>query len=183
MGKLGITPANRVRFAFWGAEEWGLLGSKHYVDQLTSEELSKIVLNLNYDMLGSPNPVSFVYDGDGSETGPVGPPGSAEIEGVFLDYFRAQNLPTRPTAFDGRSDYGPFIDKGIPAGGLFSGAEGVKTPAQAAVFGGTAGSPTTSAITWPATTSPTTTTPRWTSSATRRRMRCYTLRPSCRPLW
>ena len=141
MDKLAITPANRVRFAFFGAEEWGLLGSKHYVDQLTSEELSKIVLNLNYDMLGSPNPVSFVYDGNGSETGPVGPPGSAEIEQVFLDYFRAQNSPSRATAFDGRSDYGPFIDKGIPAGGLFSGAEAVKSADEAAAFGGVAGQP------------------------------------------
>ena len=90
-------------------------------------------------MLGSPNPVSFVYDGDGSSTGPVGPPGSGEIEAVFLDYMQAGNLPTRPTAFDGRSDYGPFIAKGIPAGGLFTGAEGLKTEAEAADFGGTAG--------------------------------------------
>jgi len=44
-----------------------------------------------------------------------------------------------PTAFDGRSDYGPFIDAGIPAGGLFTGAEALKTDAQAAIYGGTAG--------------------------------------------
>ena len=137
--KLGITTPNRLRFAFFGAEEWGLLGSTHYVGALTPEELDKIVLNLNFDMLGSPNPVSFVYDGDGSATGPVGPPGSGEIEAVFLDYMQAGNLPTRPTAFDGRSDYGPFIAKGIPAGGLFTGAEGLKTEAEAADFGGTAG--------------------------------------------
>ena len=80
--KLGITTPNRLRFAFFGAEEWGLLGSTHYVGALTPEELGKIVLNLNFDMLGSPNPVSFVYDGDGSSTGPVGPPGSGEIEAV-----------------------------------------------------------------------------------------------------
>ena len=48
-------------------------------------------------------------------------------------------LATEPTAFDGRSDYGPFIANGIPAGGLFSGAEGIKTPEQAAMYGGTAG--------------------------------------------
>jgi Zn-dependent M28 family amino/carboxypeptidase len=41
--------------------------------------------------------------------------------------------------FDGRSDYGPFIDAGIPAGGLFSGAEGIKTPEQAKVYGGEEG--------------------------------------------
>jgi Zn-dependent M28 family amino/carboxypeptidase len=139
MSQLGIAPANRLRFAFWGAEEWGLLGSTHYVDQLPEVERKKILLNLNFDMLGSPNPVRFVYDGDGSEGGPAGPAGSAEIEDIFLDYFRGQNLATLPTAFDGRSDYGPFIAQGIAAGGLFSGAEGLKTPEQAQVFGGTAG--------------------------------------------
>ena len=51
MRRLGIALSNRLRFAFWGAEEWGLLGSKHYVDQLPQEELSKILLNLNFDML------------------------------------------------------------------------------------------------------------------------------------
>ena len=139
MRQLGVASSNRLRFAFWGAEESGLLGSKHFIDQLPQGELNKILLNLNFDMLGSPNPVRFVYDGDGSEDGPVGPPGSAEIEAVFLDYFRGQNLPTLSTPFDGRSDYGPFIDKGIPAGGLFTGAEGLKTEMQAQIFGGTAG--------------------------------------------
>lgn len=128
-----------VRFAFWGAEESGLLGSEHYVASLTDEERGDIYANLNFDMLGSPNYVRFVYDGDGSEDGNAGPAGSAEIEQIFLDYFDRKNLASAPTAFDGRSDYGPFIAVGIPAGGLFSGAEGVKTPEQAAIFGGTAG--------------------------------------------
>ena len=139
LAKLGASPANRLRFGFWGAEELGLLGSVHYVESLAPEELARIALNLNYDMLGSPNPVSFVYDGDGSAGGPSGPSGSAEIEQVFLDYFAAVGQPSRPTAFDGRSDYGPFIAKGIPAGGLFSGAEALKTEAEAAEFGGVAG--------------------------------------------
>jgi Zn-dependent M28 family amino/carboxypeptidase len=139
MSRLGIAPVNRLRFAFWGAEEWGLLGSAHYVDQLPEEERKQILLDLNFDMLGSPNPVRFVYDGDGSDGGPAGPPGSAEIEDVFLGYFRGQNLPVLATAFDGRSDYGPFIAEGIAAGGLFSGAEGIKTPEQMQIFGGTAG--------------------------------------------
>jgi Zn-dependent M28 family amino/carboxypeptidase len=58
---------------------------------------------------------------------------------VFLDYFAAEELPVEPTAFDGRSDYDAFISVGIPAGGLFTGAEDVKTPEQAAIYGGTAG--------------------------------------------
>ena len=139
LAKLGTPPANRLRFGFWGAEELGLLGSVHYVESLPPEELGRIALNLNYDMLGSPNPVSFVYDGDGSAGGPSGPTGSAEIERVFLDYFTAAGQPSRPTAFDGRSDYGPFIAQGIPAGGLFSGAEALKSEAEAGEFGGVAG--------------------------------------------
>lgn len=128
-----------VRFAFWGAEEAGLLGSEHYVTTLSDANRAKIYANLNFDMLGSPNYVRFVYDGDGSNGGESGPPGSAQIEGVFTSYFDSKGLASEPTDFDGRSDYGPFIAAGIPAGGLFSGAEGVKTPEEAVVYGGTAG--------------------------------------------
>ena len=139
-----VKPRNTVRFMWFGAEELGLLGSAHYVEQLTPEEQAAIALNLNFDMVGSPNFVRFVYDGDNSAF-PVGPgsaeapPGSGYIEQVFVDYFASQGLASEPTAFSGRSDYGPFIEVGIPAGGLFTGAEGIKTPEQAAVYGGTAG--------------------------------------------
>jgi Zn-dependent M28 family amino/carboxypeptidase len=139
MSELGITPRRKLRFAFWGAEESGLLGSEHYVDSLGAEGVGSIYANLNFDMVGSPNYVRFVYDGDGSDTPVAGPPGSAQIEALFNGYFASQGLETDPTAFNGRSDYGPFIAVGIPAGGLFTGAEGIKTPEQAAVYGGTAG--------------------------------------------
>jgi len=139
MAKLKIEPRQQVRFAFWGAEELGLLGSEYYVENLSDQNLAKIYANLNFDMLGSPNYVRFVYDGDGSDTPLAGPPGSAQIEEIFTSYFASQNLASAPTEFSGRSDYGPFIAEGIPAGGLFSGAEGVKTAEEAAIFGGTAG--------------------------------------------
>ena len=133
----------QVRFAFWGAEEFNLLGSQHYVDSLSQTQLDKIYANLNFDMLGSPNYVRFVYDGDGSATPDddedAGPPGSDAIEDIFTNYFDSKGLASEPTAFDGRSDYGPFIAVGIPAGGLFSGAEGIKTAEEAANYGGTAG--------------------------------------------
>lgn len=132
-------PRNPVRFAFWGAEEAGLVGSTEYVAALTEQEGAKIGLNLNFDMLGSPNFVRFVYDGDGDAFGTAGPPGSDDIEHTFNDYFASQGQATDPTAFDGRSDYKPFIDVGIPAGGLFSGAEGVKTADQQARYGGVTG--------------------------------------------
>lgn len=138
MAELGIEPRNQVRFAWWGAEEAGLLGSEYYVSQLSARDIKDIALNLNFDMIGSPNFVRFVYDGDGSSS-EAGPNGSKNIEAVFLDYFGEQGLATEPTAFDGRSDYGPFIAVGIPAGGLFTGAEGIKTPEEVAIYGGIAG--------------------------------------------
>jgi Zn-dependent M28 family amino/carboxypeptidase len=143
LADVGKKPRQQVRFAFWGAEESGLLGSTYYVDSLSDDELATIYANLNFDMLGSTNYVRFVYDGDGSDNadGLTGPPGSAQIESVFTDYFGEKGLATAPTDFDGRSDYGPFIAAGIPAGGLFSGAEGIKTEEEAAIFGGTAGAP------------------------------------------
>jgi hypothetical protein len=139
-----LHPRNKVRFVWFGAEESGLLGSEHYVDALPPEERARIAAMLNFDMVGSPNFVRFVYDGDLSDSEPPpggAPAGSAEIEQLFLEYFAGQGLATEPTAFDGRSDYGPFIAAGIPAGGLFTGAEEIKTEEQAALYGGTAGEP------------------------------------------
>lgn len=142
----GREVTNKVRFVWWGAEELGLIGSNRYVASLTQQEKDDIALNLNFDMIGSPNYVRFVYDGDNSAfpVGPgaaAGPDGSGMIEKVFHDYFGGVGLASAETPFSGRSDYGPFIAAGIPAGGLFTGAEGVKTAEQATVFGGTAGAP------------------------------------------
>jgi len=139
MADLEIQPRNQVRFMWFAAEEAGLVGSDFYVSQLTKREIKDISVMLNFDMVGSPNFVRFVYDGDGSGTGTVGPNGSDVVEDVFLDYFASQTLATEPTAFDGRSDYGPFIAVGIPAGGLFTGAEGLKTAAQVLIYGGIEG--------------------------------------------
>jgi Zn-dependent M28 family amino/carboxypeptidase len=139
VAKLGITPRNKVRFIWFGAEEEGLLGSEHYVQSLTSQQQHDIMAMLDFDMLASPNFVRFVYDGDGSSTGIKGPSGSGNIEQVFNEFWNSQGLATVPTAFDGRSDYDSFTQVGIPAGGIFAGAEGIKTAEQAAIFGGTAG--------------------------------------------
>jgi Zn-dependent M28 family amino/carboxypeptidase len=138
MAALDIEPRNTVRFAWWGAEEAGLIGSQFYVDSLTKSEAKDIELYLNFDMIGSPNFARFVYDGDGSAFGIRGPAGSHAIEEVFEEFFASQGLASEPTAFDGRSDYDAFISAGIPAGGLFTGAEGAKTEAQVALYGGLA---------------------------------------------
>lgn len=129
---------NQVRVAFWGAEELGLYGSSHYVEQLSDAEAQRVAMYLNLDMIASPNPVRFLYDGDGSAFGTPGPDGSAEIEAALAAYYAGRGLQTRETPFDGRSDYGPFIARGIAAGGIFTGAEDLKTADEAEVFGGEA---------------------------------------------
>ncbi|MET9598004.1 MULTISPECIES: M28 family metallopeptidase [unclassified Streptomyces] len=132
---------NKVKFAWWSAEEFGLLGSEAYVAGLTDAQKKQIKLYLNFDMIASPNAAYFVYDGDDSDAtgaGP-GPAGSAQLEKGITDFLDSKKIPHEGTDFSGRSDYGPFIEVGIPSGGTFTGAEGIKTPEQAAKFGGQAG--------------------------------------------
>jgi Zn-dependent M28 family amino/carboxypeptidase len=141
--QLGGSPKvnNAVRFGWWSAEELGLVGSEHYVQSLDFEQQLNIALYLNFDMIGSPNAGYFVYDGDDSDGvgSGAGPYGSAQIESAFVDYFDYTGVPLEGKDFDGRSDYGEFILNGIPAGGLFTGAEVVKTEEQADKWGGIAG--------------------------------------------
>ncbi len=135
---------NKVRFAWWGAEELGLLGSTHYVNEIVENSpgaLDDIAVYLNYDMVGSPNYRIGVYDADGSgepTDAPV-PAGSIETENMFRRYFRQTDQPVVDTQFSGRSDYQAFINNGVAAGGLFTGADGVKTEEEVELFGGEAG--------------------------------------------
>ncbi|MDO5503843.1 MAG: M20/M25/M40 family metallo-hydrolase [Actinomycetia bacterium] len=137
-------PQNTVRFAWWGAEELGLIGSWEYVSDLQkddSDELERIALYLNFDMVASPNYIVGVYDADESTypamTTP--PPGSSAAEQVFTDYFDRLGQPWVDTAYSGRSDYAAFVAAGVPSTGLFTGADGRKTADEVALFGGTEG--------------------------------------------
>ncbi|KAH3900593.1 probable Aminopeptidase Y [Saccharomycodes ludwigii] len=114
---------NKVRFAWWSAEEEGLLGSTYYVDQLTPEENSKLRLFMDYDMMASPNYQYQVYDANNK----VNPNGSEELKNLYIDYYTSHGLNYSLIPFDGRSDYVAFIENGIPGGGIATGAEGVNT--------------------------------------------------------
>ncbi len=128
VSRAGFHPTKHLRFAWWGAEELGMVGSKYYVNNLSTANRSKIKGYLNFDMIGSPNPGYFVYDDD---------PG---IEKTFKEYYAGIGVPTEiETEGDGRSDHAPFKNAGVPVGGLFSGADYIKTAAQAAKWGGTSG--------------------------------------------
>jgi Zn-dependent M28 family amino/carboxypeptidase len=131
---------NKVRFAWWSAEESGLLGSLYYTDNLSEAEADKIALYLNFDMVASPNYFRGVYDGSGTLGGTAPrPEGSAAIEELFNSTFQFKGLAFEDTPFDGRSDYQGFINNDIPSGGLFTGAEVRKTEAQKQRYGGVAG--------------------------------------------
>ncbi|WP_228122629.1 M28 family peptidase [Saccharothrix syringae] len=137
---------NRVRFAFWGAEELINVGSTHYVGTRTPAELAAIRLYLNWELIASPNFVRFVVDGDDSDHpdvgAPAGPPGSGAVEAVLARGYRVQGLPFRTADLnDIRSDQEPFARAGVPVGGAFGGVRGIKTAEEAAVFGGVAGQP------------------------------------------
>jgi Zn-dependent M28 family amino/carboxypeptidase len=138
-----IKPRNTLRFAWWGAEESGLVGSTNYVNGLSQAEKDRIALYLNFDMVGSPNYIFMVYDGDQSSFPPPAgvpiPDGSVEIEDLFESFYTLKGEPYDDTQFSGRSDYQAFIVNNIPAGGLFTGAEVPKTAEQAAIWGGTVG--------------------------------------------
>jgi Zn-dependent M28 family amino/carboxypeptidase len=136
MAKLGIKPVNQVRFIWFSGEEQGLLGSTFYADQLTKKQISNTSVMLDFDMLASPNFAKLVYDGDGSTFGIAGPNGSGSIEQVFDRFFAARGSYTEKIPFDGRSDYDEFTVVGIPAGGIFTGAEVHKTPFQQTQWGG-----------------------------------------------
>ena len=139
MAETGVKPANRVRFAFWGAEEDDLDGSRHYVDELSAAEIRRTEVYLNVDMVASPNGVRSIHDGDGSDFGDAGPEGSKEIEEIFFRYFQENSLPAETTVFDGGSDYEPFLKAGVAGGGLFTGDVESKTRAQAQTYGGQSG--------------------------------------------
>jgi Zn-dependent M28 family amino/carboxypeptidase len=133
--RLAVRPARGLRFAFWGAEELGLVGSSAYLRSLSARQRSQLVAVLNFDLVGSPNFGRFVYDGD------TGPPGSARIERMFRAYFSRQRQSVRETDLSGSSDHAPFARAGIPGGGLFTGADALKGKALAGRFGGKAGRP------------------------------------------
>ncbi|MPY54967.1 M28 family metallopeptidase [Streptomyces acidicola] len=128
VARTNYQPTKHLRFAWWGAEERGLVGSNYYVSNLSSANRDRISGYLNFDMIGSPNPGYFVYDDDPT------------IEQTFKDYFAGIGVATEiETEGDGRSDHAPFKSAGVPVGGLFTGASRTKTAAQVTKWGGTAG--------------------------------------------
>jgi Zn-dependent M28 family amino/carboxypeptidase len=126
-----------VRFAFWGAEERGLIGSRHHVAALSEEQRRRIALYVNLDMVGSPNYARYVQG-----TAATGDGLAARIRTALVGDFADRNLPIEERA-GGRTgtDDASFSEKSIPTLGLYTGAGGPKSEAHAGLFGGAAGKP------------------------------------------
>ncbi len=179
-------PTNKLRFAWWAAEEEGLLGStawahdqfgelqlKAYYDTGIAKGLSlgeyqdwkqtadtsnftdedkmqadaafeaakKTKIYLNFDMIASPNYKLGLYDGDISDTyfhkdthgdyvgvNHIPPPvGTSEIERIFETFFSSNGHVSVASALSNRSDYREFAAYGVAFGGLFTGAEVLKS--------------------------------------------------------
>ncbi|OTB08015.1 hypothetical protein M426DRAFT_8223 [Hypoxylon sp. CI-4A] len=130
---------SRVKFAFWTGGDAGSTGSRHYVKNAFKEELEKIRLYVDVNMVGSLNGALMIYDANST----VAPraarhSGSSHAETTLAQGFKAQGIPFTTTKISGRSDYAPFLNRSIPIAGLFSGANGFKTPDEASLFGGEA---------------------------------------------
>ncbi|NSC20355.1 M28 family peptidase [Streptomyces albus subsp. chlorinus] len=130
VAKADLAPDKHLRFAWWGAEERGMVGSRHYVDSLGQDEIGAIDTYLNFDMIGSPNAGHFVYDQNPA------------VEALFTEWFRSKGIETEASEeTNGRSDHASFEQAGVTVGGSFTGAGETKTQAQADKWGGTAGEP------------------------------------------
>ncbi|KAI0541129.1 aminopeptidase Y [Xylaria digitata] len=111
---------NKVRFAWWGAEESGLVGSLYYTSSLTPEEADKIRFYLNFDMVGSPFPDYQVYIGD-NEADKIG-------ASKLLQSLQTAGRNASYANFGSSSDYVGFLELGIPSTGIFTGASTTTDP-------------------------------------------------------
>ena len=128
-----------IRFAFWGAEERGLIGSRHHVGALPEDERRRIALYINLDMVGSPNFARFIHVIEENKTDLA----AATVQ-ALKGYFDERSLATEERTGYRRgfgSDDASFAAAGVPTIGLFTGANGAKNAAQAERFGGTAEKP------------------------------------------
>ncbi len=103
------------QIVFFGAEEYGLVGSSYYVAQ---SDLSAIRWMLNLDMVGTPLEIDIA----GKKSAPP------ELVNQIVKVARSEGIPfhvsrdfmvmTREGVQGGNSDFSPFLDQGIPAVGL-----------------------------------------------------------------
>ncbi|MFI5750191.1 M20/M25/M40 family metallo-hydrolase [Streptomyces sp. NPDC051644] len=113
VAKSHLKPERHLRFAWWGAEELGLIGSADYVKKLSSAERRRIDVYLNFDQAGSKNTRQWlvIHDDERGET---------EAQQAFEAWFAERNIPTFDIGVGG-SDHESFANAGIPSSGFSTG--------------------------------------------------------------
>src|SRR3954471_8088745 len=140
-------PRNKLRFIWFGGEELGELGSKHYVNNLSPSELSKISYDLDADVLATPNYSIGVLDPAAVDffTRTVGtqfpanvyePSKIARDMGVrYFDSIGKNHIFFSPVGTDAEQ----FQLAGVPASGMLTGQDCCKTQEEVNLFGGEIG--------------------------------------------
>ena len=107
--KLNITPKATLKFILFSGEEQGLYGSKAYVKGLSSNEMSKIKVALNMDMIGFERtpPLSLLL-----ETSKSCKYLAEKMEALAQKY---TNLAIQTSLSPWGSDHVPFLTKQIPS--------------------------------------------------------------------
>ncbi|KAH3745551.1 M28 family peptidase [Pelomyxa schiedti] len=132
---------NKIIFAWWAAEEQGFWGSEKFVSELGSVSY-KVAVNMNMDMLGSPNYMLLILDGTTAFTQTdYCVNGCVQLQNMFTDYYDSKEIPYVIVEMEAWSDFAPFIQNGIPGCATDSGANEVKGISERSEFGGLANTP------------------------------------------
>ncbi|MFE5096328.1 M28 family peptidase [Streptomyces sp. NPDC056638] len=113
VAKSRLGPERHLRFAWWGAEEPGLIGSADYVGKLSGAERRRIDVYLNFDQAGSKNTRQWLVVHDDEH-------GGTEAQQAFEAWFAERNIPTFDIGVGG-SDHESFGNAGIPSSGFSTG--------------------------------------------------------------
>eukprot|EP01106_Pelomyxa_sp_JSP_P019346 TRINITY_DN9623_c0_g1_i1.p1 TRINITY_DN9623_c0_g1~~TRINITY_DN9623_c0_g1_i1.p1 ORF type:complete len:228 (+),score=50.27 TRINITY_DN9623_c0_g1_i1:67-684(+) len=131
---------NKILFAWWAANTWGLMGSQAFLMSLDKGQLRQLACAVDADVIASSNYVLSVLNGTTAPT-LAAAPGSTQIQKLFTKYLEDHSVAYVVREMDASSDASTFVHHGIPANGAQAGGSGVKTVDQRKLFGGLADTP------------------------------------------
>ncbi len=129
----GLRPARTIVFATWDAEEWGLIGSTEWVEEMEDSLRVHAVTYINEDGTfsgptfggaGSPSLKPLIRDAARVVPDPTGP---GSVYDVWLKQNRGDTTALTLGNLGGGSDFAGFYHHlGIPSGGIgFDGPDGI----------------------------------------------------------
>ena len=133
LAQAGQRPARSILFATWDAEEWGLIGSTEWVEEMEDSLLAHAVVYINEDGTfsgkdfgggGSPSLKPLIRD---AARAVPDPSGTGSVYDVWLTRNKGDTTALTLGNLGGGSDFAGFYHHlGIPAGGIgFDGPDGI----------------------------------------------------------